>query len=81
MKLYAVSISYKAYVLAEDEETIEDHISEIKSWENDEVEFYETKTNCLGWTADCLVYHEGANDITIRQALNMVNNKEEKTDA
>lgn len=78
MKLYCVEITYSAYVLAEDENQAEDFESEIRQYENPTSQIYETTTNDLGWPIDCYVYHSGNNEITLRKALNIVNNKQEK---
>jgi hypothetical protein len=78
MKLYCMKITYSAYVLAEDENMVQDFDSEIRRYEEPNFEIYETVTNGLGWESDCLVYHSGNNDITLRKALDIVNNKQEK---
>lgn len=77
MKLYCVKITHSAYVLARNEERASDHEYEIQDWEESNTEIYETRTNELGWNKDCLVYHSGENDITLSEALQLVNGANE----
>jgi hypothetical protein len=61
MKLYAVEITYKAYVLAEDEFSAELFASEIADTESyPDVSAFEVTppSNPLGWDLGCCVYHE-----------------------
>jgi hypothetical protein len=73
MKLYCVKITRSAYVLAENKEQVSDHEREIEDWEEPDTEIYETHSNELGWNKDHLVYHSGENDITLSEALQLVN--------
>ena len=73
MKLYCVKITRSAYVLAEDKEQAEDQSYNIESYEEPDTEIYESRTNELGWNKNGLVYHSGENDITLSEALEIVN--------
>ncbi len=73
MKLYCVKITRSAYVLAEDKEQAEDQRYNIERDEEFDTEIYETHSNDLGWDKNCLVYHSGENDITLSEALQIVN--------
>lgn len=61
MKLYAVEVSYKAYVLADNEFDAGQFATEVAETESSpDVFVYEVTPpkNPLGWDSDCLVYHE-----------------------
>jgi hypothetical protein len=71
MKLYAVEITYSAYVLAKDEFEAEDFVDDILSMESEQCLFVNevvSNQNPLGWDPDCLVYHQGKEDITLAKA-------------
>jgi hypothetical protein len=73
MKLYCVKITRSAYVLAKNEDRASDYECEIEDCEDSDTEIYETHSNELGWDKDCFVYHSGENDITLSEALQIVN--------
>lgn len=72
MKLYVYEHSIKAYVLAETEEKAMECSREILLWEKPEGSCYETTSNGLGMDLDYLVYHHNTDDITLREALEIV---------
>jgi len=71
-KLFAVEVTYKAYVLAEDYFEAKDFASEITDTEDPVIDAREVHANLLGWHPESLVYHNGSNDITLREALESV---------
>lgn len=71
-KLFAVEITYKAYVLAEDHFEAQDLASEITDTEDPVIDAHEVCTNLLGWHPESLVYHNSGADITLREALEAV---------
>ncbi len=75
MKLYVYERIIKAYVLAETEEKAMECSREILLYENPEESCYETTSNVLGRDLDYLVYHHNNDDITLREALEIVKNQ------
>jgi hypothetical protein len=71
-KLFAVEITYKAYVLAEDYFEAQGFASEITDTEDPVIDAHEVHANLLGWHPESLMYHNGAGDITLREALESV---------
>jgi hypothetical protein len=70
-RLYVVRVVREAYVLAEDESEAAEMQGEIERWETAEVEVSSGAEKLYGWSQDperCLVYHNGADDITLAQA-------------
>lgn len=78
MKLYVYERKIKSYVLAESEEEAMDFSREIAG---DEIfpdeSCYETSSNELNWNLDCLVYHNGDSDVTLREALEITKSQSE----
>lgn len=72
MKLYVYECTTKAYVLAETEEEAMKCSPEIARYENPDVSCDETSSNELGRDLDYLVYHHNTDDITLREALEIV---------
>jgi hypothetical protein len=69
-KLYAVSVHYQAYVLAESESEAKDFAKEIADTEDyPEISAIEATGNELGWSGDCCVYHNGGGDIRLNEVL------------
>ena len=69
-KLYAVRVEYQAYVLAESKADAEDFAKEITDTEDpSEIYAVEAKSNELGWSPDCYVYHYGFGDILLKEVL------------
>lgn len=71
-KLYTVTITYSAVVLAESEaDAMEysDILHEIPMTEAEEID-PERLLLPPGWSIHSLVYHEGHHDLTVAQALN-----------
>ncbi len=57
-KLFAVEVTYKAYVLAEDTFDAENFVSEITDTESyPDVQVDEVDSNVLGWDLGCCIYH------------------------
>ena len=70
-KLYAVTVQYQAYVLAESESEAEDFADEITRTEDYPwISVAEANGKEFGWTGECCVYHNGAGDIRLDEALN-----------
>jgi hypothetical protein len=70
-KLYAVTVQYQAYVLAESESEAEDFASEITSTEDYTwISVAEANGKELGWKGECCVYHNGTGDISLDESLN-----------
>jgi hypothetical protein len=69
-KLFAVEITYKAYVLAEDTFDAENFVSEITDTESyPDVQVDEVDSNVLGWDLGCCIYHDEGGDIQLRDVL------------
>jgi hypothetical protein len=69
-KLYAVTVQYQAYVLAESESEAEDFAAEITSTEDYPwISVTEANGKELGWMGECCVYHNGSSDIRLSEAL------------
>lgn len=69
-KLYAVTVQYQAYVLAESESEAEDFAGEISRTEDyPEIFAWEATGNELGWSGDCCIYHDGPGDIRLSEVL------------
>ena len=68
-KLYVLEISYKAYVLADDEFEAKDFKPEVVNWEDPDMSVHETQRNELSWSLDCLVYNSGPADIKLGDVL------------
>ena len=69
-KLYAVSVQYQAYVLAESDADAEDFAREITDTEDfQEISVVEATDNELGWSGDCCIYHSGSGDIKLKEVL------------
>lgn len=72
MKLYVYEHAIKAYVLAETKEEAMACSREVLLWEKPEESCYETYSNGLNMDLDYLVYHHDTDDITLREALEIV---------
>jgi len=71
LRLYIVRVVREAYVLVEDEAAAADMRSEIERWEEPDVEVGSGAERLDGWSEGpdrCLVYHNGAGDITLTDA-------------
>lgn len=69
-KLYAVEITYKAYVWAPSKYEAENFVSEITGTEDfPEVICDEVDTNILGWDGNCCIYHNGNGDLRLKDVL------------
>jgi len=69
-KLFVVEITYRAYALAADRYGAEDMAYEIARTEDyPNVSVTEATSNVLGWDSECLVYHNGGEDITLGSVL------------
>lgn len=76
--LYLVEVSYSAYVWAESEEDAKDMADEIVDTEDyPAISAREAQRNNLGWKENCLVYHSGGEDITLKSVAPW-NKKEEE---
>jgi hypothetical protein len=81
MKLFALEITYKAYVWAERESHAEDFVSEIVNTEDySDIDIQETNTNVLGWNGNCCVYHAGSGDLLLKDVLVAPAQNEDTTD-
>jgi hypothetical protein len=76
MKLFAVEITYSAYVLAENRFDAEDFVDEITDTEIPSVDVTEETSKqryrLLQWEDGALVYHSLPKDITVKQAREMI---------
>jgi len=69
-KLFAVEITYKAYVWAEDRLDAERFVSEIvDTEEKPDIQVDEVDSNVLGWDLECCVYHDESNNICLRDVF------------
>lgn len=77
MKLYVYERVYKAYVLAETKEEAMACSREILRYETPYESCYETYSNALNEDLDYLVYHQTTDDITLREALEIIKSQSE----
>ena len=68
-KLYAVEITYKAYVFVGSPFEAEDFISEIIDNEDPIFEAHAVEKNVLGWNEHALVYHDETEDLPLKDVL------------
>jgi hypothetical protein len=80
-KLFLVEVTYTAYALAADRYEAEDLAREITSTEDyPNVSVVEATSNALGWDPECLVYHNGGEDITLGSVLDGLNKPSSDSD-
>ena len=68
-KLFAVEVTYKAYAWVEDKPEAIDFAYEIVRTECFDVDAYEISSNIFGWHPKAYVYHNGDEDIQLKEVL------------
>lgn len=78
-KLYVLEVLYKGYVWAEDEadamrfdQDIQNEIPDV--WAQEVIK----SPNPLGWMPECLVYHQGTEDLSVAEVLAETANRKGK---
>jgi len=72
-RVYVVSVTRRAYVLAEDHLEALDYADAIDENEDAEVDYDEADTNVLKWFATANVYHANQDEkkITVKEAFDL----------